>query len=52
MVLKDRLKNLRAESNLTQEDLTNKIFVSRALVAKWESGERYPSKDNLMEDLL
>lgn len=47
MVLKDRLKNLRAEANLTQEDLANKIFVSRALVAKWESGERYPSKDNL-----
>ena len=47
MVLKDRLENLRAEANLTQEDLANKIFVSRALVAKWESGERYPSKDNL-----
>ena len=47
MELKDRLKNLRAEANLTQEDFANKIFVSRTLVSKWESGDRYPSKINL-----
>lgn len=38
MELKDRLKELRANANLTQEDLANKIFVSRTLVSKWESG--------------
>ncbi len=47
MELKDRLKELRAKANLTQEELANQIFVSRTLVSKWESGERYPSKDNL-----
>lgn len=47
MELKDRLKELRANANLTQEDLANRIFVSRTLVSKWESGDRYPSKDNL-----
>ena len=47
MELKDKLKELRANANLTQEDLANKIFVSRTLVSKWESGDRYPSKDNL-----
>ncbi len=47
MELKDRLKELRANANLTQEDLANKIFISRTLVSKWESGDRYPSKDNL-----
>ncbi|MBE6715974.1 MAG: helix-turn-helix transcriptional regulator [Ruminococcaceae bacterium] len=47
MELKDRLKELRANANLTQEALANQIFVSRTLVSKWESGERYPSKDNL-----
>ena len=47
MELKDKLKELRAKSNLTQEDLANQIFVSRTLVAKWESGDRYPNKDNL-----
>ena len=49
MELKDRLKNLRAEANLTQEDFANKIFVSRTLVSKWESGDRYPSKINLAQ---
>ncbi len=47
MELKDRLKMLRAKANLTQEDLANHIFVSRTLVSKWESGDRYPSKENL-----
>jgi len=47
MELKDKLKELRANANLTQEDLANQIFVSRTLVSKWESGDRYPSKDNL-----
>ena len=47
MELKDRLKELRANANLTQEDLANQSFVSRTLVSKWESGDRYPSKDNL-----
>ena len=47
MELKDRLKQLRAEAKLSQGDLANKIFVSRTLVSKWESGDRYPSKDNL-----
>lgn len=47
MELKDKLKELRTKSNLTQEDLANQIFVSRTLVSKWESGDRYPSKDNL-----
>ena len=47
MELKDRLKELRSQAKLTQEDLANQIFVSRTLVSKWESGDRYPSKDNL-----
>ena len=47
MELKDRLKELRTNANLTQDDLANQIFVSRTLVSKWESGDRYPSKDNL-----
>ena len=47
MELHDKLKELRVNANLTQEDLANQIFVSRTLVSKWESGDRYPSKDNL-----
>ena len=47
MELKDKLKKLRTDANLTQEDLANQIFVSRTLISKWESGDRYPSKDSL-----
>ncbi len=47
MELKDKLRELRNVSGLTQEALANQIFVSRTLISKWESGERYPSKDNL-----
>ncbi len=48
MELKDRLKELRIGAGMTQEELAAKIFVSRTLVSKWESGARYPSKENLM----
>lgn len=47
MELKEKLKELRTAANLTQEELAGRIFVSRTLVSKWESGDRYPSKDNL-----
>lgn len=47
MELQDTLKELRAKAHMTQEDLANQIFVSRTLISKWETGDRYPSKDNL-----
>lgn len=47
MEFKEKLKELRTTANITQEDLANKIFVSRTLVSKWESGDRYPSKENI-----
>ena len=47
MELKDNLRAFRTSAGLTQEALANQIFVSRTLISKWESGERYPSKDNL-----
>ena len=47
MELKDNLRELRNNAGLTQEALAGQIFVSRTLISKWESGERYPSKDNL-----
>lgn len=47
MEFKDKLKELRNNANLTQEELANQIYVSRTLVSKWESGDRYPSMSNL-----
>lgn len=39
------LRELRARRDLTQEDLADKIGVSRQMVARYESGENYPEMD-------
>lgn len=36
------LKMYRLRSNMTQEDIAEKLGVSRQAVAKWERGETYP----------
>ncbi len=38
----DKLKNLRLEAKMTQEDLAERMNVSRQSVAKWENGESVP----------
>lgn len=38
----DNLLNLRKRYSMTQEDLAEKLGVSRQAVAKWESGETVP----------
>ena len=43
MKLKERLKELRAERNLTLEQLAKKTQLSRASLSFWEKGERMPS---------
>lgn len=43
----NKLKALRKEKELTQEDLSRKIFVSRSLISKYESGAVYPTKENV-----
>lgn len=42
-----KLQVLRKEKGLTQEELAQILFVSRAAVSKWESGRGYPSIDSL-----
>lgn len=48
MNLGERLKNLRKERNLSQEQLAEKLNVSRQAVSKWESNKTYPDIDNLI----
>lgn len=43
----DKLKALRKKKDLTQEELAKAIYVSRSLIAKYETGIAYPNKDNL-----
>lgn len=47
MEFHEKLQKLRADEGLTQEDLAEKLFVSRTAISKWESGRGYPSIDSL-----
>ena len=49
MELFDKIQELRKSKNMTQEELAEKLFVSRAAISKWESGRGYPSIDSLKE---
>jgi len=42
-----KLQELRKQKGLTQEELAQALYVSRAAVSKWESGRGYPSIDSL-----
>lgn len=43
----EKIKKIRTDNNLTQEQFAEKLFVSRTAVSKWESGKGYPSIDSL-----
>ncbi len=49
MEFNEKLQELRKSKGLTQEELAEKLFVSRTAVSKWESGRGYPSIDSLKE---
>ena len=46
-MFKDKLKELRKQKGLTQEDLADILHISRSAVAKWEQGLGVPNKDSL-----
>ena len=47
MTLAEKLKDARKNAALSQEQLAEKLCVSRAAVAKWESGKGLPDIENL-----
>jgi len=47
MGLVERLTELRKKAGLSQEDLSEKLNISRQAVSKWERGESTPDIDNL-----
>lgn len=47
MEFNEKLQYFRKKSNLTQEELAEKLFVSRTAVSKWESGRGMPSISSL-----
>lgn len=44
----NKLKELRKEKNISQEQLAKELNISRQAISKWESGKAYPDIDNLI----
>ena len=45
----EKLQLIRKNKGLTQEELAEKLSVSRQAVAKWKSGQVYPEITNLIQ---
>ncbi len=52
MEFPEKLKTLRKDADLTQQELADKLYISRSLYAKYESGIAIPSKDTLQKIAL
>ena len=49
MTFGEKLKKLRNDNQLTQDELAEKIFVTRTAISKWETDKGYPSIDSLKQ---
>lgn len=47
MNLSEKITKIREDNNLTQDEMAEKIFVTRQAISKWERGISYPSLDVL-----
>ena len=45
----ENLKLIRKNKNMSQEELAEKVNVTRQSVSKWENGEAYPEMNNILE---
>lgn len=47
METKDVIHELRNKAGLSQDELAEKLFVTRQAVSRWENGETLPNTDTL-----
>ncbi|MBP3300699.1 MAG: helix-turn-helix domain-containing protein [Clostridia bacterium] len=47
METKDIIRDLRTKKGLSQEELAEKVFVTRQAVSRWENGETVPNTETL-----
>lgn len=47
MDFNEKLKYLRKNKKWTQEELPQKLFISRTAISKWESGRGFPNIESL-----
>ena len=48
MELGKQIKKYRTEANLSQEELADKVFVSRQTISNWENDKNYPDINSLV----
>ena len=48
MAFSEKLYQLRRQSGLSQEQLAEKLNVSRQAISKWESGQSFPEAEKLL----
>ena len=49
MDTKDMIRRLRTEKGLSQDELAEKLFVTRQAVSRWENGETTPNTETLKQ---
>lgn len=47
MEFNEKLQQLRKQKGLTQEELAERLYVSRTAISKWESGRGFPNIESL-----
>ena len=45
----ERIKKLRKQKTLTQEQLAKRLWVTKSIISAYESGSKYPSLDMLIK---
>lgn len=48
MKIGDKLKKARMDKNLTQEEVADKLYVSRQSISNWENNKTYPDIGNVL----
>ena len=48
MTIAEKIKQLRKDNNMTQEDLAEKLNVSRQTISKWETDTAVPDAFNIV----
>ena len=49
MELGKNIVKLRKDNNLTQDELAEKLFVTRQTVSNWETGKNYPDLETIVK---
>ena len=47
--IEENIINLRKQNKMTQEELAERLFVSRTSISKWEKGDRVPDVNALIK---